>query len=198
MASQTGRFRSFLDGLVEPQPADESFRTRLSRVPAAPEAAPAVLSPPAAKIPLRRQIDNYVALTKPGILTLLLATELSAMLVAAEGLPSFRIVVAAMLGGLFSAAGANALNCYIDRDIDKKMSRTQHRATASGEISPRNALIYGLTRALFNPANRDALAASHPSAHEIGLSVASTNPPAPLHPGAARFYRELEKLDAAD
>ena len=52
---------------------------------------------------------------------------------------------AAMLGGLLSAAGANTLNCYIDRDIDKKMSRTQHRATASGEISPRNALIYGLT-----------------------------------------------------
>jgi len=57
-----------------------------------------------------------------------------------------------------------------------------------------DSLIYGMTRALFNPANRDALAASHPSAHEIGLGVASANPPAPLHPGAARFYRELEKL----
>jgi uncharacterized protein len=57
-----------------------------------------------------------------------------------------------------------------------------------------DSLVYGITRALFNPANRDALAASHPSAHEIGLSVASANPPAPLHPGAARFYRELEKL----
>ena len=57
-----------------------------------------------------------------------------------------------------------------------------------------DSLIYGIARALFNPANRDALAASHPSAHEIGLSVASANPPAPLHPGAARFYRELEKL----
>jgi TRAP transporter TAXI family solute receptor len=57
-----------------------------------------------------------------------------------------------------------------------------------------DALIYGITRALFNPANRGPLAASHPSAREIGLSVASANPPAPLHPGAARFYRELEKL----
>ncbi len=55
-----------------------------------------------------------------------------------------------------------------------------------------DALIYGLTRALFNPANRDALAASHPSAREIGLYIATANPPAPLHPGAARFYRELE------
>jgi protoheme IX farnesyltransferase len=143
MASQTGRFRSFLDGLVEPQPSDASLRTRLSRVSTTAEVVPADVAP-AAKIPLRRQLDNYIALTKPGILTLLLATELAAMMVAAEGLPSFRIVVAAMLGGLLSAAGANVLNCYIDRDIDKKMARTQHRATASGEISPRNALTYGL------------------------------------------------------
>lgn len=145
MAAQTGRFRSFLDGLVEPQSADETLRTRLSRIPAVPDAAAGETAQPAARIPLRRQIDNYIALTKPGILTLLLATELAAMMVAAEGLPSFRIVMAAMLGGLFSAGGANALNCYIDRDIDKQMARTQHRATASGEISPRNALIYGLT-----------------------------------------------------
>jgi protoheme IX farnesyltransferase len=144
MAAQTGKFRSFLDGLVEPQPTDPELRTLLSRLPA--EAAPIeVAATPAAKIPIRRQIDNYIALTKPGILTLLLATTLAAMLVAAEGLPSFRLVVATMLGGLFAAAGANVLNCYIDRDIDKVMSRTRHRATASGEITPRSALIFGLT-----------------------------------------------------
>ena len=57
-----------------------------------------------------------------------------------------------------------------------------------------DALIYGITRALFNPANRGALTTSHPSAREIGLNIAAANPPAPLHPGAARFYRELEKL----
>lgn len=141
MASQTGRFRSFLDGLVEPQPADPTVRTTLSRVA---EPATHESGEHAQAIPLRRQIDNYIALTKPGILTLLLATELAAMMVAAAGLPPFRIVVAGMLGGLLAAAGANVLNCYIDRDIDRKMSRTQHRATATGEISPRNALIYGL------------------------------------------------------
>ena len=145
MAAQTGRFRSFLDGLVEPQQADASLRTRLSRVPTAAETLPAEATAPAQKIPLRRQIDNYVALTKPGILTLLLATTLAAMLVAAAGLPPFGLVLATMLGGLLAASGANVLNCYIDRDIDKVMSRTRHRATASGEISPRNALIFGLT-----------------------------------------------------
>jgi len=57
-----------------------------------------------------------------------------------------------------------------------------------------DALIYGIARALFNPANRDALAASHPSAREIGQNISAAGSGAPIHPGAARFYRELEKL----
>jgi TRAP transporter TAXI family solute receptor len=57
-------------------------------------------------------------------------------------------------------------------------------------------LIYGLTRALFNPANYAILAASHPSARGIGLSNVTLSPPAPIHPGAARYYREIGKLPA--
>ena len=59
--------------------------------------------------------------------------------------------------------------------------------TRDGKSDP---LIYGLTRALFNPANHAGLSASHPSARAIGLDRVITNPPAPIHPGAARFYRE--------
>ncbi len=57
-----------------------------------------------------------------------------------------------------------------------------------------DALVYAITRALLDPANRDRLAQSHPSAREIGLATAAVNPPAPLHPGAARFYREAGVL----
>jgi uncharacterized protein len=63
--------------------------------------------------------------------------------------------------------------------------------TRNSEPDP---LIYGLTRALFNPANRAGLAASHPAGRDITLDSAALNPPAPLHPGAARFYREAGKL----
>jgi hypothetical protein len=56
-----------------------------------------------------------------------------------------------------------------------------------------DALVYGITRALFNPQNYSSLAASHPSAREIGLATASQAPPAPLHPGAARFYAQNVK-----
>lgn len=63
--------------------------------------------------------------------------------------------------------------------------------TRNSEPDP---LIYGLTRALFNPANRAGLAASHPAARDISLDSAALNPPAPIHPGAARFYREAGKL----
>ncbi|MGI9254599.1 MAG: protoheme IX farnesyltransferase, partial [Thermomicrobiales bacterium] len=89
-------------------------------------------------------IRDYVALTKPGIMTLLLTTELGAMLIAQAGLPPFMLVVWALLGGVLSAGGANVLNCYIDRDIDAQMSRTKNRASASGRISPGRTLAFGI------------------------------------------------------
>jgi TRAP-type uncharacterized transport system substrate-binding protein len=73
------------------------------------------------------------------------------------------------------------------------VSTRAYWVTRDSEPDP---LVYGMVRALFNPANRDALTASHPSAREIGLDSAATNPPAPLHPGAARFYREKGRLNS--
>ena len=72
------------------------------------------------------------------------------------------------------------------------VSTRAYWVTRDSEPDP---LVYGLTRSLFNPANHAMLASSHPSAREITLDQAAENPPAPLHSGAARFYREAGKLN---
>lgn len=89
-------------------------------------------------------ISDYAALTKPGILTLLLITTLGAMLIAVAGLPPLGLVVATLVGGALAAGGANVINCYIDRDIDARMVRTRHRATVAGRISPAATLRFGI------------------------------------------------------
>lgn len=89
-------------------------------------------------------INDYVTLMKPGILSLLLVTMLAGMMCAAKGFPEFSIVFWGLIGGVLSAGGANVLNCYIDRDIDKLMARTKHRPSASGKIPAQNVLIFGI------------------------------------------------------
>jgi protoheme IX farnesyltransferase len=88
---------------------------------------------------------DYVALTKPGIMSLLLTTTLCAMLIAARGVPPFWLVAVTLLGGVLASGGANVLNCFIDRDIDGQMSRTRNRAIVAGRVSPDAALAFGLT-----------------------------------------------------
>jgi TRAP transporter TAXI family solute receptor len=87
-----------------------------------------------------------------------------------------------------------AAGAYPNTGAVETVSTRAYWVTRDSESDP---LIYGITRALFNPANREALAASHPSARGIELDSAATNPPAALHPGAARFYREKGKLEVA-
>ncbi|HKY66380.1 MAG TPA: heme o synthase [Acidimicrobiales bacterium] len=94
---------------------------------------------------LRAQIGDYVALTKPRIIELLLVTTVPTMVVAERGLPSLWLVVATVLGGTLAAGGANAINMYVDRDIDKLMKRTQNRPLASGRLEPRSALVFAVT-----------------------------------------------------
>lgn len=94
---------------------------------------------------LRTVLNDYLMLTKPGIISLLLITMVGAMMIAERGMPSFGLLLASVVGGYLASGGANALNCYIDRDIDKIMPRTRHRGTASGRISPRAALIFGFS-----------------------------------------------------
>jgi protoheme IX farnesyltransferase len=86
----------------------------------------------------------YVALTKPRIISLLLITTIPAMILAAEGVPPLWLVAATVVGGTLAAGGANAINCYIDRDIDQLMRRTQGRPLPLGKIDPGHALVFAL------------------------------------------------------
>ena len=92
----------------------------------------------------RRRVSAYLALTKPRIIELLLVTTLPTMVVAARGLPPLGLVLATLVGGTLAAAGANAINMYVDRDIDRIMKRTQGRPLVTGEIEPRAALVFAV------------------------------------------------------
>jgi protoheme IX farnesyltransferase len=96
----------------------------------------------------RSVIGSYVALTKPRIIELLLVTTVPTMILAAGGLPQWWLVLSTVLGGYLAAGGANALNMYLDRDIDRLMVRTGHRPLVTGEVSPRGALVFGLVLAV--------------------------------------------------
>jgi protoheme IX farnesyltransferase len=87
----------------------------------------------------------FVALTKPRIIELLLITTVPVMFLAAGGVPSLWLVVATVVGGYLSAGGANALNMYIDRDIDALMHRTEQRPLVTGMVSPRECLVFGIS-----------------------------------------------------
>ena len=89
-------------------------------------------------------VGAYVALTKPRIIELLLVTTVPAMLLAAGRVPPAGLVAGTLLAGALAAGSANALNCYLDRDIDVLMSRTSGRPLASGAVSPTSALVFGL------------------------------------------------------
>lgn len=93
----------------------------------------------------REQLAAYIALTKPRIIELLLITTAPSMVLAAGGWPGTWLVIATLIGGSLSAGGANALNCYFDRDIDEVMRRTSRRPLPRHQLSPESALIFGIT-----------------------------------------------------
>jgi protoheme IX farnesyltransferase len=86
----------------------------------------------------------YVALTKPRIIELLLITTLPTMVLAQGGMPSIWLMIAVVIGGTLAAGGANAMNQFVDRDIDDLMRRTRRRPLPSHAISPRAALLFGI------------------------------------------------------
>ena len=92
----------------------------------------------------KERVLGFIALTKPRIIELLLVTTVPTMVVAERGMPSVWLMVATVIGGTLSAGGANAINMYVDRDIDRLMKRTQHRPLVVGVMSPRSALVFAI------------------------------------------------------
>ena len=89
-------------------------------------------------------VRAYIALTKPRIIELLLVTTIPTMVLAAGGLPPPWLMAAVILGGTMAAGGANAINMYVDRDIDDLMRRTRHRPLPRHAVEPRAALAFGI------------------------------------------------------
>src|SRR3954447_16348625 len=98
---------------------------------------------------VRQRVSSYVALTKPRIIELLLITTLPTMVVAERGLPPVGLMVATLIGGAAAAGGANAINMYVDRDIDAVMKRTANRPLVTGEVTPRAALVFAISLEVF-------------------------------------------------
>jgi heme o synthase len=89
--------------------------------------------------------QDYLQLTKPRIMALLVFTTVTAMFIAAKGSPSLGLLVATALGGALASGGSSAVNQYYDRDMDRKMARTKKRPIAAGRVSPLAGLAFGIS-----------------------------------------------------
>src|SRR5690606_27079217 len=87
---------------------------------------------------------DYVMLTKPRIISLLLITTLTPMYLAAGSPPGGWLILWTLLGGALAAGGANTINQYFDRDIDHVMVRTRRRPLPAGRMTPNQVLLFGL------------------------------------------------------
>ena len=111
------------------------------------EAAPAA---PTAGRHLSATVHAYVALTKPRIIELLLVTTIPAMVLATRDLPGVNwenwgiVVFWTLIGGTLAAGAANAINQYLDRDIDLLMTRTRRRPLPAHAVEPEQALVFGI------------------------------------------------------
>lgn len=92
----------------------------------------------------RSVVGAYVALTKPRIIELLLITTIPTMVLAERGWPGPGLMLVTLVGGTLAAGGANAINMYVDRDIDAVMERTRNRPLVTGAVDPSGALGFAL------------------------------------------------------
>lgn len=121
------------------------------QVELAPVSAPYAPAPGPASEPMGRPTwRDYILLTKPRVISLLLFTTLASMIIAANGWPGTWLFLAVAIGGYLSAGAANAINMVIDRDIDGRMKRTAKRPTVTQRIPSGDALLFGFATALLS------------------------------------------------
>ncbi len=89
-------------------------------------------------------VRDYVTLTKPRIIILLLVTALGGMFLASQGAPEASLILLVLGGGALASGGANAMNHALDKDIDERMDRTKERPVATGRIDANQALAFGI------------------------------------------------------
>jgi heme o synthase len=123
---------------------ESSAKTARFPEPAPEPRAPLRVAPPVAARPLGAVIRDYLALTKPRIISLLLLTTVATMLVADPAGPSLPTILWTMLGGYLAAGGAGAINHYLDRERDARMARTRGRPLVAGRIEPAHGLAFGI------------------------------------------------------
>ncbi|HEX5013123.1 MAG TPA: heme o synthase [Candidatus Limnocylindrales bacterium] len=130
------------------------YSARLAGVPAA-EGAEGPGTPDegaGATVPRTRSdsLRAYIALTKPRIIELLLVTTVPAMVLATREVPGIQVghwawlTVWTLIGGTLAAGSANAINCYLDRDIDELMTRTRRRPLPAHQVEPERAVVFGI------------------------------------------------------
>jgi protoheme IX farnesyltransferase len=105
---------------------------------------------PSAAAGTRRGIGDFIALTKPWIVALLLVTTLGGLIAGGRAWPSPALAFWTLLGGALAAGGSSALNQYIDRELDKNMQRTARRPLPAGRLSPAEGLSWGLALCLIS------------------------------------------------
>ena len=113
--------------------------------PLQPDAETAVLaSGPSPRLSPGSVARDFLTLTKPKIISLLLITAAGGMFMAAEGVPPLLMLAWVWIGGALASGGANAINQHLDRDIDREMSRTRSRPVAGDRVAPKYALAFGV------------------------------------------------------
>lgn len=93
---------------------------------------------------IARRLGDYLLLTKPWIVALLLVTTFCGMVAGAGRMPEGRIILLTLLGGALTAGGSGAINQYLDRTVDLRMTRTSRRPLPAGRLHPLEGLILGL------------------------------------------------------